>query len=107
MVVIGQGGYVRASWLYSGKSACIWVKVDVFEHSVVFEKSPCIRQTGCIWARWLSCRQSGCIRAKLVVFGKNWLYSGKVVLFLQKWFYSCKGGCIRTKVLVIEQKWLY
>ena len=30
MVVFGQSGYIRAKWLYSGKSVCILTKVVVF-----------------------------------------------------------------------------
>ena len=52
-------------WLYSGTSACIWAKVDVFVQIGVK-------------------LQSGCIRAKVVVLGQKWFYSGTLVLLKQK-----------------------
>ena len=47
---------------------------------VVFRKSGCIGESGCIRVRWY-------IQAKVVVFGQKWLYSGKSGCIQAKWFY--------------------
>ena len=87
--------------LYSSKSCCIRVKVDVFV------------QSGCNLAKWLYSvkvvvfGQSGCFRAKVVEFGQKRLYSGKSGYVRAKWLHSGKSGCIHSKVLVFGQKWMY
>ena len=53
-----------------------------------------LRQSFCIWEKWLYSDKSGCNRAKMVLLGQNGLYSGK-------------SGCIRAKVVLFVQKWLY
>ena len=71
-VVFGQGGCVRAKWLYSHKV-------------VAFGKS------GCIWAYWLFSGK--------VFFRRRLLYLGKVVVIGQNRLYSGKSGPNRTKWL--------
>ena len=93
-----QGGYIWASWLYSGKSGCIRAKFVVFGQKRLYSgKGGCNRekvvvfgQNGYIWSETVVFGQSGCIRAKVVVFVKigymraRWFYSGKNVVFGQK-----------------------
>ena len=64
-----QSGSTPVKWLYSGKSCCLWAKVDVFVQKWLYSD-----KSGCVRAKWLNSDKSSCIRAK-------WLFSGKVVVF--------------------------
>ena len=48
---------------------------------VVFGRIGCIRERGCIWAKYVVFGQNWLYSIKLVVFGQNCLLSGKLVLF--------------------------
>ena len=76
MVVFGQGGCIRAKWLYSskvvvfGQSGCIRVKMDViWKSSFNQAKDIVCGQNEYIWAKVVAFGQSGCIRAKVVILG--------------------------------------
>ena len=78
MVVLGQ------KWLYSGKSGCIPVKIDVFG------QSGCNRvKGGCIWAKSF-------FSGKVVVFGQRCCNRAGVFVFGQ-------SGSIGTTVVVFGQ----
>ena len=90
MIVFGQGGCVRAKWLYSGKSGCYRVNVVVLGRSgCICSKVAALGQNGCFRVK------CGSIRAKVVVF---W----NVVVFKQKWLCSSKSGYIWAKVVVLR-----
>ena len=77
MVVLGQGGCIRAKVIVFGKSGCIRKKKNFCNRAkvVVFGLSSCVRK-------------SGFTRSKAIVIGPKWLYSSK-------------SGCIRVNVVVL------
>ena len=73
---------------------------------VVFGKTGCIREIGCIRVKvvvlgqkWFNSGKSRCIRSKVVVIGK-WVVFGQGVCIRAKWLYSGKSVCSRAKVVV-------
>ena len=67
VVVFWQDCFIRAVWLYSGKSGCIRAEVVIMQNGCNGAKAIVIGQSVCVWAAVAVFGQSGCIRAKVVV----------------------------------------
>ena len=101
VVVFVQGGYIRASWLYSRKSGCNKAKVVVFGQKRLYSG-----KSGCNRTKVVVSGQNGYIRSETVLFGQSGCVRSIVVVVVQigcmqaRWFYSGKSGCLREKVVV-------